>query len=259
METKDFSWTSALTFTLYRDKITKLYGAGGSEDIGNSWFVGEPILSLYDYNIIGLWSEQELYSGNIYTNWYPGQFKLEDLNEDGKIDPDNDRKIIGYQAPNFRYSFSNTVAYKNFSLYFMLNSIWGGNGYYMLNNADFLNVLSRSDDVYRLNQQYIRPYWTPDNGVTNATGIYNSQPQNSGIYQDRSFIRLQDVSFMYKLSPKMLKSIGGFDYMQIYVSAKNLYTWTKWSGWDPEIADNADNRKYRPNTRNIVVGVKFAF
>jgi TonB-linked outer membrane protein, SusC/RagA family len=259
METKDFSWTSAFTFTLYRDEITKLYGAGGSEDIGNSWFVGEPILSLYDYNIIGLWTEQELYSGNIYNNWYPGQFKLEDLNGDGVIDPDNDRKIIGYQAPNFRYSFSNTVAYKNFSLYFMLNSIWGGNGYYMLNNADFLNVLSRSDDVYRLNQQYIRPYWTPDNGVTNATGIYNSQPQNSGIYQDRSFIRLQDVSFMYKLSPKMLKSIGGFDYMQIYVSAKNLYTWTKWSGWDPEIADNADNRKYRPNTRNVVVGVKFAF
>ena len=228
MDTKDLSWTSALTFTLYRDEISKLYGAGGSEDIGNSWFVGEPIQSIYNYNIIGLWTEQELYSGNIYKGWLPGQWKYEDLNGDGVIDPDNDRKIIGYKAPNFRSSFSNTVAYKNFSLYFMLNSVWGGNGYYMLNNADYLNVLSRSDDVYRLNQPYIRPYWTPDNGVTNATGIYNSQPQNGGIYQDRSFIRLQDVSLMYKFNPKMLKTIGGFDYMQLYVSAKNLYTWTKW-------------------------------
>jgi len=259
LETKDFSWTSAFTLTLYRDKISKLYGAGGNEDIGNSWFVGEPIQSIYDYNIIGLWTEQDLYSGNIYNNWYPGQFKYEDLNGDGVIDPDNDRKIVGYKAPNFRYSFSNTVAYKNWSLYFMLNSIWGGNGYYQLNNAEFLNVASRSDDVYRLNQANVRPYWTPDNGVTNATGIYNSQPQNSGIFQDRSFIRLQDISLMYKFSPKMLKTIGGFDYMQLYVSAKNLYTWTKWEGWDPEIADDADNRRHRPNTRNIVFGVKFAF
>ena len=259
VETKDFSWNSAFTFTLYRDEITKLYGAGGSEDIGNSWFVGEPIQSIYNYNIIGLWSEQDLYSGNIYKGWLPGQFKYEDINGDGVIDPDNDRKVIGYKAPNFRYSFSNTVAYKNLSLYFMLNSVWGGNGYYMLDNAEYLNVAPRSDDVYRLNQPYIRPYWTPDNGVTNATGIYNSQPQTGSIYQDRSFIRLQDISLMYKLSPKMLKTIGGFDYMQLYVSAKNLYTWTKWDGWDPEIADDADDRRHRPNTRNVVFGVKFAF
>jgi TonB-linked SusC/RagA family outer membrane protein len=277
IQTKDFNWNSSLTFSLSRDRISKLYGDENDRDIGNSWFVGEPILSLYDYNITGLWTEQDYFSrtwdyvdgkasgwtpGQIYPGWYPGQWKYEDLNGDGVIDPDNDRKVVGYKSPNFRFSLNNTLAYKNWSLYFMLNSIWGGNGYFMLNNAEYLNVASRSDDVYRLNQPYIRPYWRPDNGVTDATGIYNSQPQTGSIFQDRSFIRLQDISLMYKFSPAILARLGGFDYLQIYISGKNLYTWTKWQGWDPEIADDTDsneNRKHKPNTRNIVAGVKFAF
>lgn len=268
LTTKDFNWTSTFTFSLSRDKISKLYGKGGDTDIGNSWFVGEPIQSIYDYNIIGLWTEEELYNGTIYNGWAPGQWKYEDLNGDGKIDPDNDRKILGNKSENFRFSFSNTVAYKNWSLYFMLNSVQGGNGYYMTNNAEYLNVSPRSDDVYRINQPAIRQYWTPDNGVTNATGIYNSQPQSGkdgGIYQSRSFVRLQDVSLMYKFSPKLLKTIGGFDYLQLYVSGKNLYTWTNYQGWDPELAvdDTSDdpmkNKKHRPNVRNIVFGIKLAF
>ena len=277
IETKNFSWNSTFTFSLNRDKISKLYGGESDKDVGNSWFVGQPIQSLYNYNITGLWTEEDLFSktyteqgnmtpeemgwtpGQIYPGWRPGQWKYKDRNGDGIIDPDNDREVVGYKSPNFRFSFSNTLVYKNWSLYFMLNSIQGGNGYYMLNNAEFLNVSSRSDDVYRVNQPAIRQYWTPDNGVTNATGIYNSQPQSGAIYQSRSFVRLQDISLMYKCSPDLLKSFGSFDYLQFYVSGKNLYTWTGWQGWDPELADDADNRKFRPNTRNIVVGIKFAF
>lgn len=277
IDIKDFNWSSAFTFSLTRDKLSKLYGDKSDRDIGNSWFVGEPIQSLYNYNIVGIWTEEDLYSknyteqsdmtpeemgwtpGQIYPGWRPGQWKYEDLNGDGIIDPDNDRKIVGYKSPNFRFSFSNTFSYKSWSLYFMLNSIQGGNGYFMLNNADFLNVSSRSDDVYRVNQPAIRQYWTPDNGVTNATGIYNSQPQIGAIYQSRSFVRLQDISLMYKCNPTILKKLGGFDYLQLYISGKNLYTWTKWQGWDPELADDADDRIFRPNTRNIVIGVKFAF
>ena len=277
IETKNFSWNSTFTFSLNRDKISKLYGGESDKDVGNSWFVGQPIQSLYNYNITGLWTEEDLFSktyteqgnmtpeemgwtpGQIYPGWRPGQWKYKDRNGDGIIDPDNDREVVGYKSPNFRFSSSNTLVYKNWSLYFMLNSIQGGNGYYMLNNAEFLNVSSRSDDVYRVNQPAIRQYWTPDNGVTNATGIYNSQPQSGAIYQSRSFVRLQDISLMYKCSPDLLKSFGSFDYLQFYVSGKNLYTWTGWQGWDPELADDADNRKFRPNTRNIVVGIKFAF
>lgn len=281
LTTRDINWTSAFTFSLSRDEISKLYGNGGDSDVGNKWFVGESVEAVYDYNIIGMWTEEDLFNktwsynekgevvgytpGQIYPGWAPGQWKYEDLNGDGVIDPDNDRKVLGTKAENFRFSFSNTFAYKNWSLYFMLNSVQGGNGYYVLNNADYLNVASRSDDVYRLNQPATRQYWTPENGVTNATGIYNSQPQNGDIFQNRGFVRLQDISLMYKFSPKILKALGGFEYLQLYVSGKNLYTWTNWKGWDPEIAaddrddDPVKDKKHRPNTRNIVFGIKLAF
>jgi TonB-linked SusC/RagA family outer membrane protein len=260
IDLQDFKWDMGVTFTLNRDEITKLYGGDNDTDIGNSWFVGEPIRSLYDYEMTGgLWTEQDLYSGNIINGWYPGQYKYLDKDDNGVINPD-DRTIIGNKAPNYAFSISNTLTYKNWSLYFFINSIQGGNGYYLWNNYDYVNVSSRSDDVYRINQQAVRQYWTPTNGVNNSTGIYNSPAVTSGIYEDRSFVRLQDISLSYNFSPKVLKLLGGLEYLQLYVSGKNLYNWTNFSFWDPEyLSDDTDNRPHLPSTRSIVCGVKLSF
>lgn len=260
IDLKDFKWDMGGVFSLNRDKITKLYGGESDQDIGNSWFVGEPILSIYDYEMAGgLWTEEELYSGKTHEGWYPGQFRYVDRNDDNKITPDEDRTIIGNKSPNYSFSISNTLTYKNWSLYFFLNSIQGGNGYYMWNNYDYVNVSSRSDDVYRINQQASRQYWTPANGVNNATGIYNSPAVTSGIYQDRSFVRLQDVSLSYNFGGRVLNSLG-MDLFQLYVSGKNLYTWTDFSFWDPEyVSADTDNRPHLPSTRSIVIGVKLSF
>ncbi|MFA5245129.1 MAG: hypothetical protein WC380_07475, partial [Pedobacter sp.] len=235
---------------------TKLYGGKNDNDIGNSWFVGRPISAIYDYQMSGgLWSEQELYTGKTLNNWYPGQFKYVDQNNDGIIDPNSDRTIIGNRTPNYRLSLSNTLSYKNFTFSFFLNSIQGGNGYYMENNASNINAASapagrESAGIIRNNLTAVQPYWTPDNGVNNSSGIYNAPPVWSGIYESRSFVRLQDISLSYKLNPAILKKlhlVSG----QIYVSGKNLYTWTKWSGWDPEtgISDS-------PLMRNFIAGFR---
>lgn len=253
---KNFKWNSALTFSLNRDKIKKLYGGETDRDEGNSWFVGESISAIYDYQFAGgVWTEEELYNGTILNGWYPGQYRYVDQNKDRSITPEADRKIIGRQAPNYRFSISNTLSYKNFTLFFLINSIQGGNGFYMMNNYDVVNVSSRSDDVYRINQSAVRQYWTPDNGVTNATGIYNSPAVTSGIYEDRSFVRLQDISLSYKFSPAFLKArFRGISDLQLYISGKNLYAWTDWSGWDPETGTSNT-----PLMRNVTVGVKLTF
>jgi TonB-linked SusC/RagA family outer membrane protein len=260
IDLRDFQWDMGVTFTLNRDKITKLYGGDNDIDIGNSWFVGEPILSIYDYKMTGgLWTEQDLYSGNILSGWYPGQYKYEDRDGSGTITSE-DRSIVGNKSPNYAFSISNTLTYKNWSLYFFLNSIQGGNGYYMWNNYDYVNVSPRSDDVYRINQQAIRQYWTPTNGVNNSTGIYNSPAVTSQILEDRSFVRLQDVSFSYTFGQKALKALGGLEFLQLYVSGKNLYTWTNFSFWDPEyVSNDTGNRPHLPSTRNLVAGVKITF
>jgi TonB-linked SusC/RagA family outer membrane protein len=256
-------WESNFVFSLNRDKISKLYGGENDKDVGNSWFVGEPISAIYDYEMAGgLWTEQELYSGNILNNWFPGQYKYVDQNEDGVIEPNLDRKVIGYRTPSYRFSINNTLTYKNFTFSFFLNSIQGGKKYYLQDNAGVVNVAWRSDDVLRINASAVRPYWTPDNGVNNATGVYNSPAVSSGIYESRSFVRLQDVSLSYRFGASLLKVLK-VEACQFYVAAKNPYTWTKWSGWDPEVvnwtASAGNTNTNTPLMRNITAGFRVTF
>ncbi len=252
--TGQLGWSTDFVFSLNRDKITKLYGDENDRDIGNSWFVGEPISAIYDFEIDGgVWTEAELYAGQIFNNWYPGQYKYVDRNGDGVIEPNNDRAVIGYRTPSFRFSLNNTLTYKNFAFSFFVNSVQGGKKYYMENNASVVNVDFRSDNVLRINASAVRPYWTPDNGVNNATGVYNSPAQSSGIYESRSFTRLQDVSLSYKLGPSVLNMLN-VEAFQVYIASKNPYVWTKWSGWDPETGTSNN-----PLMRNITAGFRLTF
>lgn len=260
----ELKWKTDFVFSLNRDKISKLYGGDNDKDIGNGWFVGQSISAIYDYQMAGgLWSEQDLYNKTILASWYPGQYKYVDQNTDGVIEPNADKKVIGYKNPSYRFSINNSFSYKNFSLSFFVNSIQGGKNYYLRDNAAVVNVAWRSDDVYRINASAVRPYWTPDNGVNNATGVYNSPAVTSGIYESRSFVRLQDVSLSYRFGPKVLNALH-LEACQFYISGKNLYTWTKWSGWDPEtvavnIPSSTDANAFSDNAplmRNIVAGFR---
>ena len=264
MDGEKFKWKSDFVFSLNRNKITKLYGGENDRDIGNQWFVGESINSIYDYEAVGgLWTEEELYNGNILDNWYPGQFKYVDQNGDGLIEPTEDRTIIGNSDPNYRFSINNSLSYNNLTLSFLLNSIQGGNGYYIRDNSSIVNVSWNADDVYRINASAVRPYWTPDNGVNNATGVYNTPVQHAGIYESRSFVRLQDVSLAYNFDSNLLEKLH-LDNLQVLLSGKNLYTWTNWSGWDPETAaydpgDDSENNDGLPLMRNVTIGLNLGF
>ena len=250
--TGDFQWESGFVFSMNRDKITKLYGDENDQDIGNSWFVGEPIGAIYDYKMAGgVWTEEEFFSDNILVGWYPGQFRYVDQNGDGEIDPTNDRTIVGYRSPSYRFSINNRFSFKNFTLSVLINSIQGGDRYYLADNADLINPLYYMQ--HRMNNSAINRYWRPDAPTTNTTGIYNTPLRQSGIYQSRSFVRLQDVSLAYSLSPTLLKKIN-LQSAQIYLSSKNPYVWTAWQGWDPEsgVSDT-------PVMRNIIMGLRVSF
>lgn len=244
-------WESSFTFALNRDKITKLYGGDKDNDIGNGWFVGKSISALYDYQMTGgVWTEDEFFSGKVLSGWYPGQFRYADLDKNGTIDPTNDRTVIGYSAPSYRFSIGNTLTYKNFSLSVFINSIQGGKDHYLANNADMINPLYEFPE--RRNNSAINPYWRPDAPTTNTTGIYNIPLRQSGIYQSRSFVRLQDVSLSYTLGRSVLSRLK-LQSVQVYVSSKNPYVWTKWQGWDPEIGVSDT-----PLMRNFIAGLRLS-
>lgn len=251
ISTETFHWQTRGQFTINRDKITKLYGGEQDRDLGNSWFVGKPISSIYTYNVDGIWQEEDLFNKTILANYYPGQFKLRDLNEDGKITATDDRAIIGYGTPNYRFSINNTLTFKNLTLNVFVNSIQGGNNYYMGNILDMVNP-GGTDMAYRINRTSVRSYWRPDNPVNNASGMYYSPTIGHGLYESRSFIRLQDVTLSYSFKAELLKKYG-INNLQVYTSGKNLYTWTKWPGWDPEIGGNI------PMMRSLIAGVKMSF
>lgn len=244
-----FKWKSNFVFSLDRDKITQLYGGEDDEDIGNSWFVGEPINAIYDYQMAGgVWTEEEFFNGEVLAGWYPGQFRYVDRNNDEQIEPDNDRTIIGYKTPSYRFGINNTLQYKNFALSFFINSIQGGDKYYLADNAEMINPLYYMEN--RRNSSAVNPYWKPDAPTTNTTGIYNNPIRESGIYQSRSFVRLQDISFSYSVSQRLLDRLD-IKSCQIYISSKNTYVWTDWQGWDPEIGVSDT-----PLMRNIILGLR---
>jgi len=250
LKNSSFNWTSNFQFSLNKGKITKLYGGEEDADIGNSWFVGEPISAIYDYEVNGgIWTEAELFSGEILDKWYPGQYRYSDLNDDGIIEPTNDRKIIGYRDPLYRFSINNVLSYKNFTFSFFINAVQGGKNYYMQDNSSVVNPDWNADTFYRINASAVRPYWTPDNGVNNSTGAYNTPVTHGGVYESRSFVRLQDVSLSYKLGAKALDKMN-MEGLRFYISSRNPYTWTKWSGWDPE-SGTSNN----PVMRNVTLGL----
>ena len=255
---KKIKWESNFVFSLNRDKISRLYGNDQDQDIGNSWFVGEPIGALYDYQMAGgVWTEDEFFSGSVLPGWYPGQFRYVDQNADGQIEPTNDRKVIGYSSPSYRFSINNTISYKNFTLSVLINSIQGGDRFYLADNQFMINPLYYMQN--RMNNSAINDYWRPDAPTTNTTGIYNVPLRQSGIYQSRSFVRLQDVSLAYNFTTSLLNKLR-LEAAQVYISSKNPYVWTKWQGWDPESAWDPDsNISDTPLMRNVIMGLRVSF
>ena len=274
VETGDFRWTSNFAFSLNRNKLTRLLGGENDFDIGNQWFTGEPINVFFGYDNLGeVWTEEEFFSTGTPENFFPGHFKLRDITTtDGNSDlhPDDDRTILGYQDPNFRLGIGNTFTYKNFTLNFFINTIQGGNDFFL---GDPGNLISGGTDISgrRLNRPAVRPYWTPTNGVSNAPGMFWSQPLTGPLLIDRSFVRLQDVTLSYNLGQTLL-SKWGLGGLTIYVSGKNILTLTDWTGWDPEVVNDQRNavdpgpdddpnelNRVRPLPRTLLAGFNVSF
>lgn len=233
IRTSDFEWTTSFNLSLNRNKIVKLAGldndGDGKEDdlTSSSLFIGESLSAIYDYTVDGIYQIGD----NIPDGYHPGNYRIVDINNDGKID-ENDRSIIGRADPGVRMGMLNSFKYKGLTLSFFLNAILGGDKSYMGKNsyAELVN-----DNTLRHNRltEQVDNFWTP----SNPDGIYALYHANPAInptrFENRSFVRLQDVTLSYDLPKNWMKKIG-VEGINIYMSCKNLLTFTGWHGWDPE-------------------------
>jgi TonB-linked SusC/RagA family outer membrane protein len=227
-----FTWRTDFNLFYNREKIVALQN-NLKQDLGNGWFVGEPVTTIFDYKKIGIWQTSEAAQAAVY-GVKPGDIKIEDQTKDNAI-TSADRQIIGNFQPDFIAGMTNYFRYKDFDLSFVLfgrfgqtvvctylSADGGGNGY-----PFFLNS--------RVEQLKVN-YWTPTNPTNDFpqpdAGVDGLQYTSTLTYRDGSFIKLRTIDFGYNL-PTRLVGKAGIQSLRVYVSAQNPFIL-----WSPLVRDN---------------------
>jgi len=249
-----------LNFSKNVNKINELVGLDANEDgqeddlVASNLFIGESIGTVYGYELDGFYQ-----IGDERPAAYPvGSPRIVDRNDDGELSPE-DRVILGREEPAFRFSLFNSLAYKNLTLNVLINSIQGGKDGYMGANMPPGSILaSVPDNPTRYNFYKEFDFWTPSNPDADYRHPFSSGGIEPIIYADRSFVRLQDISLKYNFNPNFLNNLNIED-LSVYVSGKNLATWTKWVGWDPETGQGINPNGAMPVLKSYSLGLNITF
>ncbi|OQP38910.1 SusC/RagA family TonB-linked outer membrane protein [Niastella yeongjuensis] len=258
LQRKNLSWNSELTFWKNNNKLKHLYQEDKNndghedDDIANNFFIGKPLGAIYGYKQDGIvQAKDDDYIA--MTGAAPGAPKYVDLIPDGKIDPD-DRTIVGYEKENFRLNLSNTVRYKKFDVYLMVSGIFGGNNTYLRSNTGAF----MTSGTGRFNDNSIsKPYWTPDNPSNIYPSAYFSGDSRFLGLQSRSFVRIQDLSIAYSFDGAWLKQ-NHVNSLRLFASGRNLATFTKWVGGDPETGTTVQSNTF-PVPTSYSLGANLSF
>lgn len=221
--------------------------------------VGHPIGAFYGFEVLGIFQSdgdiQNYVNENgdlIQPNAQPGDFKYADLNGDGTINAD-DRTFIGDPTPTISYGFTLTADWKGIDLVFFGQGVAG-------------------NDIYNGNRRLDIPTanWTTDAlgrwhgvGTSNdyprlVTGDPNKNFSNPSSFQlsPGAYFRIKTIEIGYTL-PKQVAGKMGLKNLRVYVGAKNLVTWTQYSGFDPEIGGSSYgiDRGFYPQARTFLFGL----
>jgi TonB-linked SusC/RagA family outer membrane protein len=208
---------------------------------------GQPAGAFYGWVTNGIFQNQEdvinhtdEFGNRIQPLAQPGDFRFMDLNGDGRLD-DNDRRTIGNPEPELTFGLNISMNYKAFDLFVLFNGVYGN---------DVLNAL--------------QPYTHAGNGVYNAyrgalfdawsgEGTSNTQPRlavrddnqnfrySDYFIQDGTFLRLRSAQIGYTIPPAVSQTVN-INRARIFIGGENLFTWTNYSGLDPDIGGSALER-----------------
>ncbi|MEX2347144.1 MAG: TonB-dependent receptor [Balneolaceae bacterium] len=252
INTSDFSWSTNINIFGNREEIVELFGTG-EDDIGNQWFVGEPLTVWYDYDMTGIWQlDEEAEAAGYGRN--PGEIKLRDVNGDGSI-TEADRVILGSDMPTWNGGIGNRFRYKDFDLSVFLFGSFGHTVY----NQFLVNNSSLQGRYNNLNVNY----WTPDNPSNDTPKPDGTRefPLNSSSrgYESGDFVKIRNIQFGYNLPASTLSEIG-IRSARIYVNADTPIVFSNLEdGLDPESYAGVIGAGNGPSTRLFTVGVNINF
>lgn len=259
IQTEELTWNTSLTFWLNRNKLKHLYGedlnGDGKEDddLGNSLFIGHSIHSIYGYKQDGIVQQDDteyMQANGVQA----GTPKYVDMDGDGVITVD-DRSVIGNRDPRFKLSMSNTLSWKNWELYVMLTGTFGGKGYFSEGNIPAY-MAGGKGDYFGANNIYL-PYWTEENPSNKYPAAWFTGDGRFLGLQNRSYVRLQDVTLSYTFRQPRIKEIG-IHTLRVFFTGKNLATITGWKGGDPELGNNIVSGTW-PVATTLTIGANISF
>ncbi len=255
-----FKWSSGFNIAFNRNKVLALNDGQESLQSNINWDnqwrnttaymakVGQPLGLMYGY----IWDGNYQYkdfdkspSGvytlkpNITSNTttasnkiQPGHIKYKDLNGD-LIMNDYDNTIIGNGNPKYTGGFTNNISYKGFDLNVFFQFSYGAN----ILNANRLVFEGNSGRTMQNQFATVLNRWSPtnqNNQMFSAKGggdkVYSSR-----VVEDGSFLRLKTIQLGYNISSSLLKRLN-INSVRLYASAQNIFTWTKYTGFDPEVS-----------------------
>lgn len=293
----EFRWQSSFTMSFNRNKITKLVTSGSfiDESIGTQTIsrtaVGQPVGQFYGYLTDGIYANaDELFAGThtagVEVGTQPdvsvwvGDIRFQNLDGNDSIN-EMDRTYMGDPNPVFSFGFNNTFEYRNFDLTIYMNGTYGNK---IFNEIKHLteDPMSRSGmlgsvrDYARIefydaegdpNDPYNQYVTNPETSVPRiVTSDPNENMRISDRYiEDGSYLRIKSFVLGYTLPAGVTNTLS-IDRVRFYLNIQNLYTFTKYSGYDPEIGaagqnvlkSGVDEGRY-PSPRVYLLGVNVNF
>ena len=249
--------------TGYINGLTNVFG---STDVWYRAQVGYPIGYFYGYKTAGIFqnlAEVNAYvdkSGNkIQPNAIPGDVKFVDLNKNGTIDAD-DRTKIGDPNPAYNYGLTARFDYKGFDLSIVGTGV-GGNQIAQCTDFEDPNLSNNTTDILARWHGEGSSKFLPR--VT-ASPTINTQYFSDIYMRNGDYFKIANVTLGYDLA-KLLRKASLLSQVRLYVQVQNLYTFTKYTGMDPEVsyapdswASGVDIGQY-PSARTVLVGINVKF
>jgi TonB-linked SusC/RagA family outer membrane protein len=259
---KAIKWDASVSIFHNENKILKLI------DATQDWKIGHSTGATRGYVLDGIIRNQEeldAYSdldGTPISGAVIGDYRRVDLNGDYIINTDD--YVINFEPdPDFSFSMNNEVSWKDLTFSMFLYGNIGGEIYNSTKGdmTSMLNVRANyTRDVLSINNgEVTRNYWTEDNIDAKYARI-GATPYGYDLVEDGSFLRIQNVMLSYNLPLKKV-----FTRSSIYFSIQNLYTFSNYSGWDPDVSSSSTNTSYGvdqasyPVPRSFTMGLNVTF
>ncbi len=230
--------------------------------------VGQPIGYYRGYIVKGIYQTKEEVNKQLQPNAVAGDFKYKDINGDNQL-TDEDKVKIGSPWPDIMYGMNINASYRNFDFSILLQGV-AGNQIFHSNKISIypIRYYGGSGVVNAVKEALNR--WTPGSDRNEIPGLKytdangNYKKISTFFVEDGSYMRVRNVMLGYTIPTTIISKTNVFENLRVYLSAKNLFTITKYSGFDPEIGStnplNAgnDNGVY-PQPRTVIFGVNISF